>query len=128
MYIKQLIAVMCGGALGSLLRFISVEKAHQLFGVRFPYGTVFVNVAGSLLIGFLAIFLVEKMGVSAIWRAAILIGFLGGFTTFSSFSLDTLGLLEQSSYLLALTNVLLSVLLCLSATFVGMHLARIMFE
>jgi CrcB protein len=124
MYLKQIIAIMCGGAIGSALRFISAQKLQQLLGIRFPYGTLFVNVLGSLLIGFLSALLIERLDLSPVWRAAILIGFLGGFTTFSTFSLDTYSLFEQGDHWIAALNIFLSVGLCLIATLSGVLLGR----
>lgn len=120
----QLLAIALGGALGSVLRYLVSSKINQLIPINFPYGTLVVNVTGCFLIGFLSILLVERLSLSAIWRAGILIGFLGGFTTFSSFSLDTLKLYENGAWLAAGMNVLSTTLLCLLATLLGIFLGR----
>src|SRR5579871_6019793 len=91
----QLLAVGICGALGSVLRFIMSYSINQWTGSKFPYGTLCVNILGALLIGFLSSLFMERLMSSPLWRAAILIGFLGGFTTFSSFSMDTFNLFEQ---------------------------------
>ena len=96
---------------------------YSFAGQDFPYGTLAVNVSGSLLIGFLYI-LIERMGLGIEWRAALLIGLIGAFTTFSSFSLETLNLFEQGEQLKAAMNIVLSVVLCLFATWLGMLAAR----
>jgi CrcB protein len=119
----QFAGIALGGALGSLLRFLLSNRVYQWLGRDFPYGTLSVNVLGCLLMGFLFVFMTERV-VSAEARASILVGFLGGLTTFSSFSMETLLLIEQSAYLKALLNMLLNLLLCLIATWLGMILAR----
>ncbi len=122
--IYPLFAVAVGGAIGSMARFLISQKVNQMTGIAFPYGTLIVNVLGCLLIGFLSTVLIERFLVSVVWRAGILIGVLGGFTTFSSFSLDTFKLYEQGSFVAASLNVFLSVILCLSATLLGTYLGR----
>jgi CrcB protein len=119
----QLTGIALGGALGSVLRFLISTRVYQWLGRDFPYGTLTVNVLGCLLMGFLFVFMTERL-LSAEWRATVLIGFLGGFTTFSSFSMETVTLLEQSAYFRAILNIFLSVTLCLFATVIGMEIAR----
>jgi CrcB protein len=117
-------AIAAGGAAGALLRYWTSVGVHSLLGRGFPYGTLTVNVLGSLLMGFLYIFLVERMTLGVEWRAALLIGLLGAFTTFSTFSLETLNLFEQGEQLKALINILLSVTLCLVSTWLGILAGR----
>jgi CrcB protein len=121
---KQLIAIAAGGAVGALMRYGMSTGIYNLLGRSFPYGTLAVNVLGSLLMGFLFVVLVERSALDAVWRGAILIGGLGAFTTFSTFSIETLNLLENGSVSLALMNMLLSVLLCIAAVWLGVTLAR----
>ncbi len=121
---QQLLAIAGGGALGASLRYFIAQKVHQWLGVEFPYGILVVNILGCLLMGILAALLIERFDVSPIWRGAILIGFLGGFTTFSSFTIDTFRLYEQGQMLSAGLYVLLSVLLCLTATMFGIVIGR----
>lgn len=120
----QLIAIAVGGAIGALLRFAMSSGVHKVFGRDFPYGTLAVNVLGSLLIGVLFILLIEKLAVAAEWRLGLMVGFLGAFTTFSTFSLETFALLEDGAFIKAGLNVLLSVVLCLAATWLGISLGR----
>lgn len=113
--------VALGGALGSVGRYVCAGLALRWFGPLFPWGTLFVNVVGSLAIGALA-GLTAPDGrplVTGDTRAFLIIGVLGGFTTFSSFSLDTLSLARQGAWLSAGTNVLASVALCLFAVYLG---------
>src|SRR5690606_18058707 len=98
--------------------------AHQLLGKGFPYGTLTVNVIGSLLVGMLYVLLVERLQVGPEWRALLITGLLGGFTTFSAFSLETLLLFEQGELLKAVLNVVLSVVLCLAVAWVGIVVGR----
>lgn len=120
----QLFAIAVGGAVGSVLRFLMSTSVHRLMGKDFPYGTLTVNVLGSLLMGFLFIMLVERQISSVELRSGILFGVLGAFTTFSSFSFETLALMESGDWLKALMNVLLSVSCCLLATWIGLGIGR----
>lgn len=125
---KLYAAIMLGGALGSAARYaLSVWVAGKV-GEEFPWGTFAVNLIGSFVIGFVA-GLTGPDGplmVPEVVRVFIMIGILGGFTTFSSFSLQTLMLLQDGQWLWAAGNILLSVLLCLLATAGGIVLANIL--
>lgn len=121
---KTLLLIAIGGAFGATMRFLSQATVYELVGRGFPYGTLFVNVTGSFLMGALSVFLVEKFNLSAEWHLAILVGVLGSFTTFSTFSIETLVLFEQGDLLKAMTNILLSVTLCISAVWAGAYLAK----
>ena len=123
MNLIQVIVIATGGAIGALLRYWMSIWVYSFAGQDFPYGTLAVNVSGSLLIGFLYI-LIERMGLGIEWRAALLIGLIGAYTTFSSFSLETLNLFEQGEQLKAAMNIGLSVVLCLFATWLGILAAR----
>jgi len=122
--VQQLLAIAGGGALGAVLRFGMSSTIYRILGREFPYGTLAVNVLGSLLMGFLFVVLVERMAISAEWRAALLIGLLGAFTTFSTFSFETLALFENGELFRAFLNIILSVCLCLAATWLGLSLGR----
>lgn len=120
----QLFAIAVGGAVGAIMRFAMSNGVYKLFGRDFPYGTLAVNVLGSLLIGVLFILLIEKLAVAAEWRAGLLVGLLGAFTTFSTFSLETFTLMENGAFIKAGLNVFISVVLCLAATWLGISLGR----
>jgi CrcB protein len=122
--VQQLLAIAIGGAAGSVLRFMVSTGVHRVLGKDFPYGTLTVNVLGSLLMGFLFIMLVERQISSIELRSGILFGVLGAFTTFSSFSFETLALMESGDWAKALVNVFLSVSACLLATWVGLGIGR----
>jgi CrcB protein len=122
---NQLIGIALGGAFGSVLRFLVSSGVYQWLGRGFPYGTLAVNLIGSFLIGFLTEMLLwERINVAVEYRAAILVGVLGGFTTFSTFSLETVFLLEQGNLSKAGLNVLISVGVCLFATWLGLLTGR----
>jgi CrcB protein len=123
-HVLQVIAIAGGGAVGALLRYWVSGGIYQWFGRGFPWGTLAVNVVGSFLMGLLFVLFLERSLVSPEWRAAILVGLLGAFTTFSTFSIETLTLLEQADYLKALLNVLVSVVSCILACAGGLLLAR----
>ncbi|MDH3949265.1 MAG: fluoride efflux transporter CrcB [Gammaproteobacteria bacterium] len=122
--LNQLIMIAAGGAAGSLMRFLLSSGVHRVVGRDFPYGTLSVNVIGSLLMGILYIVLIERASLGAEWRALLLVGFLGAFTTFSTFSIETLNLLENGELIKAGTNVFLSVFLCLLAAWSGVIVGR----
>jgi len=122
--VLQLFAIAVGGAAGALLRFAMSNGVYKIMGRDFPYGTLAVNILGSLFIGVLFILLIEKLAVASVWRAGLMVGLLGAFTTFSTFSLETFTLLEDGAFVKAGLNVLLSVVLCLTATWVGISLGR----
>jgi len=122
--LKTLLFIAVGGALGAVLRFLTQVTVYEIAGRSFPYGTLTVNVLGSFLMGLLSIFLVEKFNLSTEWHMAILVGVLGSFTTFSTFSIETLVLFEQGDLFKAMTNILLSVTLCIGSVWVGAYLAK----
>lgn len=121
---KALVFIAVGGAIGAVLRYGASIGVYSLLGRGFPYGTLFVNVAGSLLIGVLSVVMLERFDIAPEWRAAVLVGVLGSFTTFSTFSIETLVLLEQGDIVRAVTNILLSVFICLLAVWFGVSLGR----
>ncbi len=120
----QLLAVAAGGALGALLRYGVSLGVHGLLGRGFPYGTLTVNVSGSLAMGVLYVLLLERSALGPEWRLALLVGLLGAFTTFSSFALETLVLVEEGAHFRALANVVASVVTCLVACWAGLWIGR----
>ena len=121
---KSLVFIAIGGALGAVLRYGVSVSVYALLGRSFPYGTLFVNVSGSLLMGLLSVLMLERFNIGPEWRAAVLVGVLGSFTTFSTFSIETLNLLEQGDWVRAMSNIVLSVLVCLAAVWLGVLIGR----
>ena len=120
----DLLAVALGGALGAVFRYGAVTVSALLLGRQFPWGTLLVNVLGSLLMGMLFVLIAERFPLAVVWRNFVLVGVLGGFTTFSAFSMETLLLLQQDRLSQALLNLSLSVSLCLLAAWWGMLLGQ----
>ena len=120
---NQVLAIAGGGAVGAVLRYWLSSGVYTLTGRGFPYGTLVVNVLGSLVMGFLYIWLLERMPGGVALRAFLLVGLLGAFTTFSTFSLETLNLMEAGQIARALLNALLRVVLCVAAAALGVMLA-----
>ena len=121
---NYLISIMLGGAVGAALRYLTAAGITQLFGRSFPYGTLTVNVLGSFLIGVLAIYFSQRTMLDTLLAKGLMVGVLGAFTTFSSFSLDNLQLIEQGQWLAFAVNVILNVALCLLAVYLGTLAAR----
>ena len=121
---KLLLAVALGGAFGALARFLSTAWFTRSLGSAFPYGTLFVNVAGSFVLAVIVEFLATKLSASAELRAFLAVGLLGSFTTFSSFSLDIAVLYERGNLLAAGGYLGATVTLSILALFSGLWIAR----
>lgn len=121
---NTLLAIALSGAMGAVARYVIAGWVYQLLGRGFPWGTLLVNVSGSFLMGLLFFLFTERLLIPSELRSGILVGFLGAYTTFSTFSLETLNLVEEGALVTALGNVLASVLGCLVAVWLGMWLSR----
>ena len=121
---NMILTIAIGGGLGSVARHYAISAAAGLWGQNFPYGTLIVNVLGSFIIGALMEGFALKWQVSQETRAFLITGCLGGFTTFSAFSFDTLKLVDTNQFIPASLYVLLSVGLSLAAIFMAVHLIR----
>ena len=122
----QWLVVAAGGALGAMARFGVNLLVFPLLGNRFPLGTLLVNVAGSVLMGVFYVLIIERGILPAALRDLLMVGFIGAFTTFSAFSLDTLALWQNGHLALAGAYVFLSLVLCLSGTLVAIVLTRLL--
>jgi CrcB protein len=119
------LAVAVGGAFGAMARYAVSTWIFNATSHKFPYATLSVNVLGSFVMGILFVFIVERAALPAEMRGLLMIGFLGAFTTFSTFSLDALGLWQNGHLFLALVYVLATVVLCLVAISCSIWLARL---
>ncbi len=117
-------AIAAGGALGAVARFAMSHQVYQWFGREFAWGTLSVNVLGSFVMGLVAVFLVDKLDASLEWRAFIMVGFLGAFTTFSTFSFETMQYIQIGELNKALLNMAVSLITCLLAVWGGLLLGR----
>ncbi len=123
---QVIVFIMTFGALGCLARYCISGWIYDLLGSNFPYGTLIVNIMGAFLIGLVMEFGLRSTLLSVSLRTGLAIGFLGGFTTFSTFSYETFRLLEDGSFFVAAVNVLASVFICLVFTWLGIHTARLL--
>jgi CrcB protein len=123
--INDLLVISIGAILGANARWIISRYAAKILGPTFPYGTLFINVSGSLAVGFFMIWATERVLIDPRWRLLVVVGFCGAFTTFSSFAFETMAYFEQGQWLLMATNFLSNNLLCLGAALAGMALARV---
>lgn len=124
--IQQIMAVAAGGAIGAVSRWLLASSIQRFAGGSFPWGTFAVNAIGSFALGFLFIWLIERSTAGELTRLAITVGFLGAFTTFSTFSLESIRLLEEGSLTLAFANIIGQVILCLTLAWMGAQLARVL--
>lgn len=112
--------IFLGAGFGGITRYWISNLIYSFLGRQFPYGTLIVNVSGCFLMGLFFVLILERLdGIGPQLRSLLLIGLLGGYTTFSSFSIETLTLFENGAYLSAVLNILFSIILCIAATWLG---------
>jgi len=121
------LAIALGGAFGAMTRYWLSGQVEKLNHGSFPLGTFSVNFIGSLLMGVFAVLLIEKLVLTPHWRPIIIVGFLGAMTTFSTFSIEALQLLQQGEFATAIFYITFSVIACLLAVWIGMQLTRLIF-
>jgi CrcB protein len=116
--------VAIGGGTGALVRYVAASAIMTRFGGKFPLGTLVINVTGSFLIGFLMTMLTERLQLDPRWRLLLVVGFLGGYTTFSSFEWETYTAVRGGELWTGMLNVVSSVMLGYVAVSLGSMLAR----
>tara|TARA_B110000503_G_scaffold68107_1_gene106494 strand:+ start:31854 stop:32231 length:378 start_codon:yes stop_codon:yes gene_type:complete len=121
---KYLLFIALGGATGAVSRYLMANWVHTLWVGRFPLGTLIVNMLGSFAIGIVYVLLVERQLVHADWRGVLMVGFLGAFTTFATFSLDTITLFEAGHTLQAAGYMIGSAVVCVVMAGLAMQLTR----
>ena len=121
-----IVMIALGAAVGANLRYLVSLWAAEWWGTAFPYGTMLINVAGSLAIGVAMAILTTRIGLSPLWRPLIVTGLLGGFTTFSTFSYETYGQILIGNWIAAGLNIALSVGLGLVGVFLGVAIVRML--
>ncbi len=122
--LTNLLVIGLGGFVGAIARYLASSWVGQRWGRSFPLGTFTVNVLGCFIIGFAMSLFMEKILVPARWRAFLLIGFIGSFTTFSTFEYETAALFQDGEWFMATLNILLSVIIGFIALKIGQTLAR----
>ena len=121
------VLVICLGAIvGANARYFISRYAAQVLGPVFPYGTLFINVVGSLIVGFFVAWTSERVLIDPRWRLLVVVGFCGSLTTFSSYAFESMSFFERGQWLLMLTNIFGNNLLCLAGALAGMALARVL--
>lgn len=122
----NLIAIFLGGGIGAVSRFLISLNLTKICNVNLPLATFLVNIIGSFTIGFLYILFIEKTDFTPALKLALTVGFCGGLTTFSTFSLELFEMISHQQFVQAATYALLSVLICLAMTGIGVYCAKLM--
>jgi CrcB protein len=122
----DVLVISLGAIVGANARYFISRYAARVLGPVFPYGTLFINIIGSLIVGFFVVLTSERVLIDPRWRLLVVVGFCGSLTTFSSYSFETMAYFEQGQWLLTLTNILSNNLLCLAGALAGMVLARVL--
>ncbi|WP_020408854.1 fluoride efflux transporter CrcB [Hahella ganghwensis] len=128
MNVTHLLIVGAGGAIGAIGRYMVVALTTNLLGNKFPWGTFVVNLIGSFLLGVAFVIVLEKLHGQAELRSLVMVGFLGAFTTFSTFSLEVFSLFHSGHVISAMAYILMSVILCVLATGLAVTLTRLLIQ
>lgn len=120
----NIISIFIGGGLGAVSRYLCGITALKYFHVNFPVATLFVNLLGGFIIGFLYIFFIDKTEINSALKLALTVGFCGGLTTFSTFSLELFEMIGNHHFVQAFTYTFISVMICMMAVAVGAYFAK----
>lgn len=121
----KILLVAVGGSIGAVTRYLASNWAAQKLGAEFPYGTLIVNIVGCFIIGLFMQLVTDRIIVNPYWRLLVTVGFVGGLTTFSSFSYETLELISEGDITLALYNLTGNLVLGFLATWIGITAAKL---
>jgi CrcB protein len=124
--VKDFLAITVAAIVGANLRYLLSRLAALELGSVFPYGTLFINIVGSFIVGLFVIWTTERALVDPRWRLLVVVGFCGSFTTFSSYAFETMAYFENGQWGLMLANILSNNLLCLGGALAGMAVARVL--
>ena len=124
--VNEFLIISLGAIAGANARYFIGRYATKILGPEFPFGTMFINVTGSVIVGFFVIWATERVSLDPRWRLLVVVGFCGAFTTFSSYAFETMSFVDRGHWGLALANFVGSNLLCLAAALGGMALARVL--
>ena len=122
---SEFLLISLGAIVGANARYLISRFAAKAMGPVYPYGTLFINLTGSLIVGFFMVWASERVLVDPRWRLLVVVGFCGAFTTFSSYAFETMAYFEQGQWLLMCSNILTNNILCLLGALAGMALARV---
>jgi len=122
--ISDFLVISIGAIFGANVRWVISRFAARIISPVFPYGTLFINVTGSFVVGFFMIWSSERVLLDPRWRLLVVVGFCGAFTTFSSFAFETMAYFQQGQWIMMLANFISNNLLCLGAALAGMAVAR----
>jgi CrcB protein len=121
----DILVISVGAVVGANARYFISRQAARFFGPAFPFGTLIINVVGSLIVGYFVVWTSERVLIDQRWRLLVVVGFCGAFTTFSSYAFETMVYFEQGQWPFMFANILGNNLLCLVAALGGMALARL---
>jgi len=124
--VKDFLAISIAAIVGANLRYLLSRLAAKELGAIFPYGTLFINIVGSFIVGFFVIWATERVLLDPRWRLFVVVGFCGSFTTFSSYAFETIACFEHGQWGFMLANIFSNNLLCLGGALAGMYLARVL--
>jgi fluoride exporter len=122
--VKDFLAISIAAIVGANLRYLLSRLAAKELGPVFPYGTLFINIIGSFVVGWFVIWTTERVLLDPRWRLLVVVGFCGSFTTFSSYAFETMSYFQQGQWGLMLANIFSNNILCLGAALAGMAVAR----